>query len=115
MVGVRTGCARLTAAVAIVCASLEAQSTLSLEQVGARNPSAEYQPAHLNERVLVRGVVNSRPIHFPDHTLLGIEDGSYGALLKVGARDPGLEAYQPGDDVQVEGTVAAFVGMAVIL
>src|SRR4051794_7202809 len=116
MAGVRTGSVRLTLVVAIAWAPLAAQSALTLEEAGARHASAEFRPAHLNESVRVRGVVNAPAFHFPDYALLAIEDGSYGAVLKVDERDHTVvDVYHVGDDLQVEGTIAAFMGMPVIV
>jgi GAF domain-containing protein len=114
MVGIRTGGNRLALVLALACASGAAQTTLSLEQAGARNPSADFAPTHVKRKVLVRGVVNAPAFHFPNHTLLTIEDGDYGGVLKVEAQDTRLDSYRAGDELQVEGIVAAFVGMAVI-
>src|ERR1051325_1477797 len=114
MVGIGRRGSNLAWLAALGCMSLGAQTTLSLEQAGARNPSANFSPTHLNERVIVQGVVNSRAYHFPNYTLLAIDDGSFGAVLKVDGADTRLDAYRPGDDLQVNGTVAAFVGMVVV-
>ena len=81
MVGVGAGGVRLAFIVAMVCIRLSAQGALSLEQAGARNPSAEFRPAHLNQRIQVRGVVNARVFHFPDYKLLSLDDGTHGAIL----------------------------------
>ncbi len=115
MVGIGTGGVRLALVLALAWSPLASQTTLSLEQAGTRDPSADFAPAHLNERVLLRGVVNSPPYHFPDHTLLAIEDGSFGAVLKVERADARLEGYRSGDELQVEGTIAAFAGLPVVL
>lgn len=91
-----------------------AQTPMSLEEVGARNPAAAFAPAHLNQRVLIRGVVNSPAFHFPDHSLLAIEDGAYGAVLRVVRGDDRLDSYRAGDDIQIDGAVTVFAGMAMI-
>jgi GAF domain-containing protein/CheY-like chemotaxis protein len=115
MAGIRTGRGKLALIAVLACAPLAAQTPLSLEEVVARDPAAEYRPVRLNQRVLVKGVVNSLAFHFPDHTLLAIEDGRYGAVVRVPREDPRLESYRPGDEIQVDGTVAAFAGMPAIL
>ncbi len=115
MVGIRTRRGKLTLVTALACAPLAAQTALSLKEAGARNAAAEFRPQHLRERVIVRGVVNSLAFHFPDHTLLAIDDGDYGGVLRVERQDPRLEPYRPGDELQVEGIVAEFAGMTVIL
>jgi CheY-like chemotaxis protein len=115
MVGRRTGGSKLALVLALACAPLQAQPLLSLEEVSARNPATEFRPKRLGERVLVRGIVNSPAFHFPDHSLLAIEDGNYGAILRVERQDPKLDTYRPGDEIQVAGAVAVFAGMPAIV
>lgn len=91
------------------------QTHMSLKDVEARNPAAAFAPTHLHERVAIRGVVNSPAFHFPDHALLAIEDGNYGAVLRVAAGDERLDSYRAGDEIEAYGTVAAFAGMPVVL
>src|SRR5262249_39742197 len=91
------------------------QTTLSLQKVGERDPNAGYQPAHLNQQVVVQGIVNTPVFDFTDHKLLAIGDGSYGALLRVASGDSSLDRFRPGDDLQVQGTIAAFAGVPVIV
>jgi signal transduction histidine kinase/CheY-like chemotaxis protein len=114
MVGIRTGCNRLALLIAFAGAPLAGQTPLRLQEVGARDPSAEYRPVHLNQRVTVRGVVNSPAFHFPDHTLLAIDDGNFGAVIRVERADDRLDPFHPGDDIQVDGIVSAFAGMPVV-
>src|SRR4051794_31141298 len=115
MVGSGTSLKRLTVLVALACAPLRAQPTLTLQEVGVRNAAAEFLPKYLDQRVVVRGIVNSAAFHFPDHSLLAIDDGDYGAILRVKREDARLDPYRPGNELQVQGTVAVFAGMAVIL
>jgi CheY-like chemotaxis protein len=115
MVGFPSRGKRLILLAAAFCCTLAGQNTLTLQQVGARNPSAGYLPSHLNEQVVVQGTVNTPLLNFTDHKLLAIDDGSYGAVLRVTPGDEVLDRYRPGDDVQVQGTVAAFAGMPVIV
>src|SRR3954470_19790750 len=115
MVGIGTAGSKLTLIVALICAPIGAQTSLTLQEAVARNPAAEFRPQHLDQRVIVRGVVNAVAFHFPDHSLLAIEDGGYGAMLRVDRQDDRLDPYRPGDDLRVEGTVAVFSGMSVIL
>src|SRR5689334_1738208 len=105
MAGIGTAYQKLTLAAALACAPLAAQTSLTLQEAGSRNASAEFRPQHLGERVMVRGTVNAVALHFPDHSLLPIEDGNYGALIRVEKADPRLDSYRPGDDLQVVGTV----------
>jgi signal transduction histidine kinase len=105
----------LTLLVAWSLVPLAAQTRLSLQEVGARNPANEYRPIHLNQQVILRGVVNAPSYHFPEDSLLAIQDGQYGAVLKVGAKDQRLDSYRPGDEIEVIGSVALLAGMPVIL
>jgi hypothetical protein len=114
MVGIRTGRNRLAVLLAFACLRLAGQTALSLEQVGARNSSEDFRPARESERVAIRGIVNSPAFHFPDHTLLAIEDGSFGAMLRVPRGDDRLDVYHPGDELQVDGVVGVFAGMPVV-
>ena len=110
----RTGRGWLALILALACAPLTAQ-TMSLEEAGARNPAAGYLPRHAGERVVVRGVVNSVAFHFPDHTLLSIEDGKSGAVVRVQRDDARLDPFRPGDEVQVDGVIDTVAGMPVIV
>jgi CheY-like chemotaxis protein len=94
---------------------MAAQTRLSLQEAGARNPANEYRPVHLDQQIILRGVVNTPSYHFPDYVLLAIQDGEYGAVLKVAGRDPRLDSYRPGDEIEVAGTVAVMFGMPVVL
>src|SRR5579883_415878 len=94
---------------------LPAQTRLSLQEAGARNPANEYRPVHLDQKVVIRGVVNTPSYHFPDYTLLAIEDGQYGAVLKVAGHDQRLDSFRPGDEVESSGTIGVFAGMPVLL
>src|SRR5215831_6892776 len=114
MVGIRPGRNPLAILFALAIAPLSGQTLLSLEEVGARDSSADYPPSHLNQRVIVRGVVNSSAFHFSDHTLLAIDDGNFGAILRVPRDDARLDPFHVGDEIQVEGAVAMFFGMPVV-
>jgi CheY-like chemotaxis protein len=115
MAGIRTGRDKLALILALACAQLAAETPLSLEEVGARDAASEFRPKHAGERVVIRGIVNSVAFHFPDHTLLAIEDGSHGAILRVARDDLRLEPFRPGDDLQVEGRIEAADGMPVVV
>ncbi len=114
MAGIRTGRDKLALILALACAPLAAQRTLTLEEAGARDSAAEFRPRHAGERVVIRGIVNSVAFHFPDHTLLALEDGSYGAVVRVPRDDLRLEPFRPGDDLKVEGTIETVAGMPVV-
>jgi len=114
MAGVATGRIGVALFAALVAMPVAAQTPLSLNDVGKRDASADFAPVFLNHRVVIRGVVNSPAFHFPDHSLLTLEDGSYGAVLRVGRTDDRLDGFHPGDEIQVTGAVAAFAGMPVV-
>src|SRR5450631_2439541 len=90
---------RLTPALllALVSLPMAAQMPLTLEEVNARNRDANFEPTHLNQKVRVTGVVNAPPFHFPAYSLLAIEAGGYGAVLRVADQDT-LDAFAPGDE-----------------
>src|SRR3954452_16794809 len=114
MDGIRTGRDKLALILALVCAPLAAQTRLSLQEAGARDAATEYRPRHGGERVLIRGVVNSVAFDFPDYTLLSLDDGDYGAVLRVPGGDHRLRPYRPGDELEVEGIIEAVAGMPVV-
>jgi GAF domain-containing protein/CheY-like chemotaxis protein len=115
MVGIPNRGWGLTLLLAWAVLPLAAQTPLSLREAGARNPGNEYRPVHLDQKVTLRGVVNTPSYHFPGYTLLAIEDEQYGAVLKVPGDDKRLDAYRPGDEIEVIGSIAVFEGMPVIL
>ena len=115
----RPGCVRRAgraalALLALVSASARAQTTtLKLEDVNVRN-SLNFAPKHEGEKVTVTGTVNASPFHFPAYSLLTLEAPGFGAVLRVMDRDARLDAFKPGDEIQVDGTIDVFAGMAVI-
>lgn len=115
MAGNRKGRGKLALFAVLACVPAAAQTAISLQEIGARDPGSEYRPRLLDQRVLAHGVVNSLAFHFPDHTLLAIEDGNFGAVIRVPRDDLRLEPFRPGDELQVDGTVAVFAGMPAIL
>jgi CheY-like chemotaxis protein len=115
MVGIRNRRWGLTLFLAWSIVPLAAQPRLSLQEVGARDPRSEYRPVHLDQKVVLRGVVNAPSFHFPDYSLLAIEDGQDGAVLKVTGRDQRLDTCRPGDEIEVSGSVAVFAGMPVVV
>jgi GAF domain-containing protein len=100
---------------ALVSALARAQTTtLKLEDVNVRN-SLDFAPKHVHEKVTVTGIVNAPPFHFPAYSLLTMEAQGFGAVLRVTDRDTRLDAFRPGDEIQADGTIEAFAGMAVIV
>jgi CheY-like chemotaxis protein len=101
-------------AVTFVCLAASAQTTLSLQELNARKPP-DFSPLHINETVQVEGSVGALASHFPGRNLLAIQDAQYGAILETPEGDGRLDGLQPGDRVQVQGTVRATYGMPVIV
>ncbi|PWU11565.1 MAG: hypothetical protein C5B51_02270 [Terriglobia bacterium] len=99
---------------AALCLPAPSQIRLTLEQVGARR-APNFTPAYLGQTVVIRGVVSASAFHFLDYTLLALEDSRRGAVLQVGPESRALEAYQPGDEIDVEGIVSAVAGMVTVI
>jgi GAF domain-containing protein len=88
---------------------------LSLQEVGRRRPP-DLIPVHLDEKVIVQGVVSVTAFHFPEYNTLAIQDETGAATsLKVAASDNRLDAFHPGDEIKVEGTVSFTAGTVTIL
>lgn len=100
--------------IVLACLPVSAQTRLSLQETGLRNEAAEFVPAHLGQRVAVRGVVNSTAFHFPGYRLLAIEEGGSGAVLQLSGNDLHPDTFRPGDRVDASGVVAALDGAVVI-
>src|SRR5262245_51173486 len=95
-------------------APLGAQTRLTLEQVNTRKV-LDLRPVHEGEKVTVRGVVNAPSFHFPDYTLLSIQEDSSGAILQVPESDKRLESFHAGEEVEVSGTVTWRAGAVTIV
>jgi len=85
-----------------------------LKDVNARDGAPDFAPSLVHHKVTVTGTVNSQPFRFPNHTLLALQEGDYGAIVKVPAADGKLDKFKPGDRVTVTGTINQFAGMPVI-
>ncbi len=103
----------LPAVAALVCLPAMAQTPLPLDAAGARN-SLDFSPVHGGEKVRVQGVVGAAAAHFSDRTELAIEDGVAGIFLETGPGDASLDAFHPGDRLQVQGTMRVSYGMPVL-
>src|SRR5689334_21662758 len=88
---------------ALVCVPSAAQTRLSLEELESRNPARDFAPAHLDQLVTIRGIVNSTAFRFPGYTLLTIQDDRSGGVIRVDEADNALDSYRPGDDLEVDG------------
>jgi len=86
----------------------------ALADVNRRSPPNQI-PALEGKNVKVRGVVNAPAFHFPNYNLLGIQDGLAGVVLQVEERDPRLDAFHPGDILEVDGAVANLAGAVTIV
>src|SRR5690349_21369322 len=67
---------------------------ITLEQLGSRR-TLDYGAAYNGQSVAIRGVVSAPALRFADYTLLAIDDGSAGGMLKVPAGDPWLDRFHP--------------------
>ena len=88
-----------------------AQTALTLAEFNARTPG-DYGAVHARQEVSIRGTVNAPPFHFPEYTLLTIQDGTAGAALH--APSTLLDAFLPGDVVEATGSVIALGGMVML-
>ena len=111
----RAGRLRLALFAGVVCLRLSAQSPLGIRDVNVRDPGAAFAPLHLQQKASFSAVVNAPPFHFPTYTLLTMEAGGFGAVVRVADRDTRLDSFSSGDEVRVEGTIQAFAGMAVVV
>ena len=87
---------------------------LSLVEVNSRK-APDYSSVYAGRTVKVRGVVNAERYHFPQFTVLAIQnEPEGGAVLSVPANDGRLDIYQPGDELEVVGVVAFTAGVVTI-
>ena len=101
-------------ATVIACLHAAPPVSLSLEEVGRRTPP-DLAPTHLNEKVNVRGVVNAPVYRFPQYSLLAIQDAKGAAVaISTPVPDTRLDTLHPGDEIDVQGTVAVIAGMTVV-
>ena len=106
-------CIWAVAAALCLCFPAAAQTSLSLAAAGARKPP-DYTAVYLDQTVAISGVVNSPAFHFPEYTVLALQDGPYGATLELPHSDRRLDSFQPGDEIEATGTVAMLAGVVVI-
>src|SRR3954470_9127953 len=98
---------------AVVCLQAVGQTHISLAQLGFRT-GPNYTAVYAGQRVVIRGVVSAPAIHFLEYTMLAIQDGRNGGILKVPRSDTSLESYRPGDELEAEGKVSVQFGMTVL-
>ncbi len=101
----------LVLAAAGVCA--EEPLRLSLHEVNARKPP-DFVSVYQGRKVIVRGTVNAERYRFPQFTVLAIQDTDDGAVLSVPANDNRLDYFQPGEELEVTGTVNFVSGMVTV-
>jgi hypothetical protein len=83
---------------------LRGQTRISLAQLGFRK-TPDYASVFDGQKVIVRGVVSVPARHFAEYTTLSIQDAHHGGLLKAPLPDNWLDRYQPGEELEAEGTV----------
>jgi GAF domain-containing protein/CheY-like chemotaxis protein len=93
---------------------MRAQTRISLAQLGSRR-APDYASVHDGQKVIVRGVVSVPARHFAEYTTLSIQDSRYGGLLKVPLPHTWLDRYQPGEELEAEGTVIMQYGMTMLV
>jgi len=99
----------------LACGAVSAQNAVTLGDLNQRK-APDYAAALLGQKLTVSGTVNARPYHFPNYTILTIDDGVNGASLEVrGADDTRLDAFRPGDQVSASGAVSAIAGMNTVV
>ena len=77
-------------------------------------PGPIIQPAYAGQKVVVRGVVSAPAFHFSAYTMLAIQDGRNGGVLKLPVPDTSLDRYHPGDEMEAEGKVSVQYGMTML-
>lgn len=88
------------------------QAMLTLEQVSERK-KPDFAPVYEGEVVAVRGTVSARPVEMMYYTHVPIQDQTYGLVLEgMPSQFSGL---QPGDRIEVYGTISKRAGLPVLL
>ncbi len=98
----------------LACLRGAAPTPLSLTEVGRRVP-ADLTAAHLDEKVVVRGVVNAPAYHFPLYTILALQDEHGATALKTLTPDTRLDGFHAGDEVVAQGTVSFYAGSITVV
>lgn len=97
----------------VVCLLAQDTMQLSVEQASSRNPN-DFSPAYAGKRVAVRGIVSSAAFHFLEYDVLPFHGERGGMAIRSGAADTRLDAYLPGDELEIVGVVSQLAGMPVI-
>src|SRR6266498_1834132 len=82
---------------------LPGQIPLTVEQAASRLPP-DFVPAYANRLVAVKGQVAAIAYHFLYYTMLAVQQDKGGIVLLVPREDTRLDAFQPGDELEVTGT-----------
>jgi GAF domain-containing protein/CheY-like chemotaxis protein len=90
-----------------------AQKRISLAELEKRN-TTDFTPVYNGQKVAIRGVVSMPAFRFPEYGLLPIQDAANGGLLRLLPTDS-FGNFRPGDELEVEGTVAMQSGMTVVV
>jgi len=90
-----------------------AQTALTLAELNARTPR-DYGAVHARQEVSIRGAVNAPPFHFPEYTILTIQDATSGAALHTPVNSALLDDFLPGDVVEASGSVITLGGMVMV-
>jgi GAF domain-containing protein len=99
---------------AAACTPVCAQTRISLAQLGFRS-GPNYVATYAGQNVIVRGVVSVPAFHFPTYSMLAIQDGHNGGVLRVPLPDSSLDRYHPGEEIEAQGTVITQYGMTMLV
>ena len=86
---------------------------ISLAQLGIR-VGPNYSAVYEGQRVVVHGLVSAAAFHFLDYSMLAIQDGHNGGVLKLPLSNTALNRFHPGDELEAQGTVKVQYGMTVV-
>ena len=105
---------------AALCATSSAQIRLTLEQAGSRT-GPDFTPVYEGKDVLVRGQVSAKPLWALESYYLPIQDeAEYGLLVQGssnqwnGTVPAEFAGYEPGDWLEITGTITRRAGMPVL-
>src|SRR5579883_2160738 len=104
----------LALAGSLACLGATVPVPMSLAEVN-RRVAPNFTPVHVNERVTVRGVVSAVAYHFPQYSILAIQDEHGATAIKTLIPDNRLDAFHPGDEIEAQGAISFYVGTVSIL
>jgi signal transduction histidine kinase/CheY-like chemotaxis protein len=95
-----------------LCLTGFAQDHLTLEQAGSRS-GPDFTPVYEGKEVVVRGQVSAKPLLALNSYYLAIQDeAEYGLLLEGAAAQ--FNGVEPGDWIEVTGTIGRRAGMPML-